>query len=223
MATESRTVVDAGNRRTAGSPLPVELPDRYPRDLVREVVASEDLRYSVRPIRPDDADRLVAFHSHLSPGTCYFRFFSYHPVLSDSEVERFTHVDYDNRVALVAVSDDLIIGVGRYDRHPGTDEAEVAFVIADEFQGHGIGSLLLDQLVDVARAHGITTFLADTLCENRQMLNVFLHSGFPVSQETQFGTVYLRFPIAPTPSSRQAIAMRDATRLVTRPGGAGSS
>ena len=223
MATDSRAVVDAGTRRTTGLPAPVELPDRYPRDLVREVVASEDLRYSVRPIRPDDADRLVAFHSHLSPGTCYRRFFSYHPVLSDSEVERFTHVDYDDRVALVAVSDDRIIGVGRYDRHPGTSEAEVAFVIADEFQGHGIGSLLLDQLVDVARTHGITAFLADTLCENLQMLDVVLHSGFLVSRETEYGTVYLRFPIAPTQLSRRAVTMRDATRLVTRPGDAGSS
>jgi GNAT superfamily N-acetyltransferase len=222
MATQTR-VVDAGNREITGSSVPVEVPDGYPRDLVREVVAPDDLRYSIRPIRPDDTDRLVAFHSHLSPETCYRRFFSFHPVLSDNEVERFTHVDYDDRVALVAVSDDRIIGVGRYDRHPGTGEAEVAFVIADEFQRHGIGSLLLDQLVEVARAHGITTFLADTLCENREMLNVFLHSGFPVSEEIEYGTVYLRFPIAPTASSRQAVAVRDATRLVTRPGDSDSS
>lgn len=222
MATDTR-IVDAGNREMTGVPAPVEIPDGYPLDRAREVVASDDLRYSIRPIRPDDADRLVAFHSHLSPETSYYRFFSYHPVLSDNEVERFTHVDYDDRVALVAVSDDRIIGVGRYDLHPGTGEAEVAFVIADEFQRHGIGSLLLDQLVEVARANGITTFLADTLCENREMLNVFLHSGFPVSEEIEYGTVYLRFPIAPTPSSRQAVAMRDATRRVTRPGDSGSS
>lgn len=222
MATDSRTVADAGHRQDVGAPAPAELPDGYPHDLVREVV-TDDVRYLIRPIRPDDADRLVAFHSHLSAGTCYLRFFSFHPVLSDSEVERFTHVDYDDRVALVAVSDDRIIGVGRFDRHPGTSEAEVAFVIADEFQRHGIGSLLLDQLVEVARAHGITTFLADTLCENREMLNVFLHSGFQVSQEIEFDTVYLRFPIAPTPSSRRALAARDATRRVTRLGDPGSS
>jgi GNAT superfamily N-acetyltransferase len=223
MATDTVTSGGADNRPDPGSPDSVELPDRYPRDLVRRVVTAEGLRYSIRPIRPEDADRLVAFHSHLSPNTCYFRFFSYHPVLSAKEVERFTHVDYADRVALVAVLDDRIIGVGRYDRHPDTDEAEVAFVVADEFQHHGIGSLLLDQLVEVARAHGIATFLADTLSENQNMLNVFIHSGFPVTQEVEYGTVYLRFPIAATPTSRQAVAMRDATRQVSRPDGSDSS
>lgn len=216
MAPDTISGVDANSAQIAGVPDGEETPDRYPGDLVREVVTNEGLRYWIRPIRPDDADRLVAFHTHLSPGTCYFRFFSYHPVLSDKEVEHFTHVDYDNRVALVAVADDRLIGVGRYDRHPGTDEAEVAFVIADEFQHHGIGSLLLDQLVEVARSHGIATFLADTLYENRNMLHVFTHSGFPVTQEIEYGTVYLRFPIASTLSSRQAVAARDATRKVTR-------
>jgi GNAT superfamily N-acetyltransferase len=190
-------------------------PDGYPRTLTRRVVTEDGLRYSLRPIRADDADRLVAYHSHLSSRTCYLRFFSYHPVLTASEVERFTQVDYVDRLALVAVTDNRIIGVGRYDRHPGTDEAEVAFVIADEYQHHGIGSLLLDELVTAARTRGIETFLADTLCENQTMLDVFLHSGFTVSRETEYGTVYLRFPISQTPSSRQARAERDATRHVS--------
>jgi RimJ/RimL family protein N-acetyltransferase len=198
---------------------PVDETGERPDPLIHDVVTAEGLRYSVRPIRPDDADRLVAFHSHLSPRTCYLRFFSYHPVLSKTEVERFTHVDYKDRLALVAITDDRIIGVGRYDRHPGTDEAEIAFVIADEYQHHGIGSLLLDQLVDAARAQGITTFLADTLSENQAMLDVFLHSGFPVARETEYETVNLRFPIAPTRSSRQALAARDVTRRVTQSDG----
>lgn len=222
MATEALNGVDADRGQIADSPDRVQLPDRYPSDLAREVVTSAGLHYSIRPIRPDDADGLVAFHSHLSPETCYRRFFSYHPVLSQTEVEHFTHVDYDNRVALVAVTDDELIGVGRYDRHQDADEAEVAFVVADEFQHHGIGSLLLDQLAEVARAHGIATFLADTLYENRDMLSVFTHSGYPVTQQIEYGTVYLRFPIAPSPSSRQAVALRDATRKVTQPDDSGS-
>ena len=219
MATATNAGVDASGREGAGSPGATGLPDGYPSDLVREVVTADGLRYSVRPIRPDDGERLVEFHSHLSPHTCYFRFFSYHPVLNEGEVERFTHVDYDDRVALVAVVDDRIIGVGRYDRRPGTDEAEVAFVVADALQHHGIGSLLLDQLVEIARAHGIATFAAETLCENRAMLDVFVHSGYPVTQEIEWGTVYLRFPIAPTPSSEEAVTRRDRRRQVTRPEG----
>lgn len=192
-------------------------PALSPRALTCDVVTDDGLRYSVRPIRPDDADRLVAFHSGLSSRTCYLRFFSFHPVLTASEVERFTHVDYVDRLALVAVIDDRIIGVGRYDRKPGTNEAEVAFVVADEYQHHGIGSLLLDELVAAARTRGIGMFLADTLCENRSMLEVFLHSGFTVSRETEYGTVYLRFPITQTPASQQAEAERDSSRSITRP------
>jgi GNAT superfamily N-acetyltransferase len=219
MATDTMAMVWANGQPLAGSSDRVGLPAEYPWDLMHQVEADDGLRYSIRPIQPDDADRLVAFHSHLSPRTRYLRFFSYHPVLSRSEVERFTHVDYKDRLALVAITVDRIIGVGRYDRHPGTDEAEIAFVVADEYQHHGIGSLLLDQLVEAARTQGITTFIADTLYENRAMLDVFLHSGFPVARETEYHTVYLRFPIAPTPSSRQALATRDATRQVTPPDG----
>jgi GNAT superfamily N-acetyltransferase len=139
---------------------------------------------------------MVAFHSHLSPHSCYLRFFTYHPTLSASEVERFTCVDYQDRLALVAEIDDQLIAVGRYDRHVGTTEAEVAFVVADAFQHHGIGSLLLDELAQAARDKGIITFLADTLRENHTMLDVFRHSGFPVTTKTEYDTVALRFPIA---------------------------
>jgi GNAT superfamily N-acetyltransferase len=189
---------------------------RYPAELVSDVVSGGDLRYAVRPIRPGDAARLVAFHARLSPQSSYFRYFTYHPTLSSKEVDHFTHVDYEDRLALVAELDDQIIGVGRYDRQPGSDEAEVAFVVADEFQGHGIASLLLDELARAARDRGIRTFLASTMLENRQMLDVFLHSGYPVSRSLEYGTVSLVLPLAETASSRRALASRDATRQVSR-------
>lgn len=154
-------------------------PSRYPNELERDVVSAGSVQYHVRPIRPNDDARLVAFHSHLSPHSAYLRFFTFHPVLSAAEVERFTCVDYENRLALVAEIDDQLVAVGRFDRHPGTNEAEVAFVVADDFQHHGIGSLLLDELADAARYRGIAKFLADTLEENHTRLGVFLHSGFP--------------------------------------------
>ena len=114
---------------------------------------------------------------HLSP----------HPV-RQRRVERFTCVDYLDRLALVAEVDGTLIAVARFDRHEGTTEAEVAFVVADEYQHHGIGSLLLDELVLAASERGITTFLADTLSENHTMLDVFLHAGFEVQTHTEYGT-----------------------------------
>src|SRR5262249_43946832 len=91
-------------------------------------------------------------------------------------------------------------------------EAEVAFVVADEYQHHGIGSLLLDELARAALQRGIDTFRADTLAENRAMLDVFHHAGFPVVSSIEYGTVRLRFPITPTESSARARDAREARR-----------
>jgi GNAT superfamily N-acetyltransferase len=184
----------------------------YPSELERDVVSDGDLHYHVRPIRPDDAPRLVAFHHHLLPRSVFLRFFSFHPELSPKEVEHFTCVDYVNRLALVAESEDRLIAVGRYDGAPGDTEAEVAFVVSDEFQHHGIGALLLDELARAARVRGITSFRAETLCENRTMLDVFHHSGFPVTSSVEYGTVTLRFPIEPTDAYRAALGDREASR-----------
>jgi GNAT superfamily N-acetyltransferase len=186
---------------------------RYPSELEHDVVSGGNLRYHVRPIRADDGPRLVAFHSHLLPRSVFLRFFTFHPELSSKEVEHFTGVDYVNRLALVAEIDDHLIAVGRYDSAPGATEAEVAFVVSDEFQHHGIGALLLDELVQAARARGITAFRAETLCENHAMLDVFRHAGFPVTSTVEYGTVTLRFPIEPTDAYEVALADRQTSRL----------
>ena len=203
--------LDSKSTRDSGLTSP---PD-YPSDLERKVVLSDSTRCNLRPIRPNDADLLVEFHKHLSPRSSYLRFFTFHPILSASEVERFTSVDYVDRLALVVEADGKLIAVGRLDRHVGTSEAEVAFVVADEYQYHGLGSLLLDELALAARARGITTFLADTLSENHAMLDVFRHSGFTMSTDTEYGTVTLRFGIGLTEAYRVALAARDQARQVT--------
>jgi GNAT superfamily N-acetyltransferase len=183
----------------------------YPSELEHEIV-SDNLHYHVRPIRPDDGPRLVAFHHHLLPHSVYLRFFSFHPELSSHEVEHFTRVDYVNRLALVAESEDRLIAVGRYDSAPADNEAEVAFVVSDEVQHHGIGAFLLDELAGAARDRGITSFRAETLCENRAMLDVFHHSGFPVTSSVEYGTVTLRFPIEATDDYRAALDDRETSR-----------
>jgi GNAT superfamily N-acetyltransferase len=185
-------------------------PDAYPVKLEFEAVSLEQFRFRVRPIRPDDMDALVRFHEHLSERSCYLRFFNLHPHLMPGEVERFTHVDYRDRLALVAEHDGRLVAVGRYDRKLGTDEAEVAFVVADECQCHGIGSLLLDELASAARTHGLTVFVAETLEDNVSMLRVFANSGFPITRHSACGTASLRFPIAPDRSYREALARRRA-------------
>jgi RimJ/RimL family protein N-acetyltransferase len=151
---------------------------------------------TLRPIRPDDAPRLIEFHHDLSARSVYRRFFFVHPVLSATEVERFTTVDGVDRLALIAEDGDRMVAVGRYDRSPGTDDAEVAFVVADGSQHHGIATLLLVALAQGAKSHGITTFVASVLPENGAMLAVFRHSGFAVTSTVADGVVSVRLGLA---------------------------
>jgi GNAT superfamily N-acetyltransferase len=171
--------------------------DHAPVELSCSVETRDGQVIRLRPIRADDGERLVEFHGHLSARSVYRRFFFVHPKLSPTEIERFTHVDYVDRLALVAVDGDRFIAVGRYERIPGTTDAEVAFVVADECQHHGMATVLLEHLAAAAFRRGITTFVAETLSENRDMIGIFMKSGFPVTTSTDGGTVSVRFPIAP--------------------------
>ena len=143
---------------------------------------------TIRPVSTLDADALRRFHEGLSRETTRMRFFVTHPHLTPTEVERFTHVDHHEREALVMTDGCDIVGVTRYDRVPGTDDAEVAFVIADDWQGYGAGTHLLERLVSCARSEGISRFVADTLCENHRMRKVFHRSGM-VAGSTMEGDV----------------------------------
>lgn len=131
----------------------------------------------LRDISSGDGPALVAFHLSLSPESVARRFFGAHPRLSTPEVERFTHVDGVDRVALVAERDGQLVAVTRYDRAPGSDAAEVAFVVADHVQGLGLGTLLLQHLLAAARSHGVRTLVADTMADNHRMLAIMRHAG----------------------------------------------
>ena len=143
-----------------------------------DVVLTDGTPVHVRGIRPDDADRLVAFHEQLSPESIVLRYFGPHPRLSPAEVTRLTTVDGVDRLAIVGLVDDRIVGVARYERQPGTDRAEVAFLVADDHQGKRLGTMLFEHLAAAARRNGIRYLLADTLAENSRMLGVFRDSGF---------------------------------------------
>lgn len=146
------------------------------------LILRDGSRIHMRPIRVDDSERLQAFHAGLSPETIVFRFFHFVPQLAQEAADRFTHVDYANRMALVATiergPEEQIVGVVRYERI-GASTAEVAFVVADAWQGHGIATALLRQLATYARAHGITTFTAVTMADNVKMIVVLRTCGFP--------------------------------------------
>lgn len=181
----------------------------YPRRWEADAVLTDGGTVTLRPIRPDDAASLAQFHSRLSRETVYNRFFAYRPTLSDADLERFTTVDHDDRVALVATLLGQIIGVVRYDRLPGTHDGEVAFVIEDAHQGRGLGPILLEHLAAAARERGLRRFVADVLPTNRAMLGVFRTAGFAIERELTEGYVELSFPITQTSTSLEVMRSRE--------------
>src|SRR4029077_10823489 len=135
----------------------------------------------IRAIRPGDRAELARGFAELSPEAVHFRFFRVKRRLTDQELEAFTEPDFTTRGALVATRQigdaERIIATARYAVTDGSPipphRAEVAFTVGDAFQGRGLGTLLLEHLVVIARASGVTEFEADVLGENNRMLGVF--------------------------------------------------
>jgi GNAT superfamily N-acetyltransferase len=150
----------------------------------------------IRAILPDDQERLHEHFKGLSEKSVYFRFMGIRRDLSAQDLKRLTELDFKNHVGLAATmtEDDRerFIGVGRYICGSDPTRAEVAFAILDEFQGRGIGTLLLEHLRLIADANGVGEFEADVMGENRQMLEVFAHSGFESQRSLESGVVHLR-------------------------------
>ncbi|MGC4963763.1 GNAT family N-acetyltransferase [Gordonia sp. DT101] len=184
----------------ADRPQPRE-PWDYPRHWIADVLASDGGVVHLRPIIPDDADRVVRFHAGLSERTRYMRYFGPTPTLPPREVARMTTVDYQKRVALVAVLGGDIIAIGLYEglEFDGKPEsAEVAFVVADDHQGRGLGPILLEHLAGAAAESGFVRFEAEVLSENPNMVAVFRDAGYQLSRNFDGSTVHVEFLIDPT-------------------------
>jgi RimJ/RimL family protein N-acetyltransferase len=148
----------------------------------------------VRPIVPEDEPLLHEAVASMSERTVYFRFFSPLKRMPDAMAHRLAVVDYHDRFAVVATSHrpngkERILGVARYDRAAGTDVAEVAVAVIDEFQRRGLGRALLTILAKVAREEGIKTFSLIVLPENQQMLGLLRKMGW-IHQAKLAGGVY---------------------------------
>lgn len=173
-----------------------------------DVVLRDGAVAHVRPIRPDDRRALAAFHRGQSERSRYLRFFAAIPELSDRDLDRFTQVDHDQRVALVAEIGGEIIAIARFDRIDPTT-AEVAFNVADEHQGRGLGSVMLEHLAAIGDELGLGRFTADVLPENRQMMNVFTEAGYEVAHRFEDGVITVSFDIEPNEHSREVRESRE--------------
>jgi acyl-CoA synthetase (NDP forming)/RimJ/RimL family protein N-acetyltransferase len=184
---------------------PAEPPPHWEAD----VVVADGGTVHLRPIRPSDADAILTFHAGLSQRTRYLRYFSAYPKIPERDLYRFTNVDHHDRVAFVAVLRGEIIAVGRYERTPGADEAEVAFVVADKHQGRGIGSVLLEHLAAAAREIGVRRFTAVVLAENVGMIRVFRDAGYEITRHMEYGEVTLEFEVDETATTEAVMRERE--------------
>jgi acyl-CoA synthetase (NDP forming)/GNAT superfamily N-acetyltransferase len=153
----------------------------------------------IRQACPDDLDAVQAMHEAMAPDNIYLRFFSYSRRSAEAEARRICREpdpEAPGSAALLALQDGELVGVASYAELIGTPgQAEVAFAVADHMHHKGIATLLLEHLVSLARSRQITTFTAETLTENRAMLEVFADAGLPVQRHYTDEVYELTFPL----------------------------
>ncbi|HET8823328.1 MAG TPA: GNAT family N-acetyltransferase [Thermoleophilaceae bacterium] len=173
-----------------------------------DVILRDGSTLRLRSPAAEDADTLLEFFSGLSEHSLYLRFHGF-PALGPKLVEPVLEPDWQDRGALVGSVGGRIVALANWVRLRDPLAAEVAFAVADEFQGRGIGTRLLERLAAQAAEAGIEEFVAEVLHENAAMLSVFRDAGFTVARAGEAGEVEIRFPIAPTSGYREQVAARD--------------
>jgi len=164
--------------------------------IVRDVILRDGSALRLRSPRPEDEAAIRAFFDGLSFESRYLRFHG--AGRSDLISRDYANADLDARVPLVAHLGDRVIAVAGYDRLNEPDAAEVAFAVAEDQQGRGLATSMLQQLADVAAGRGITRFDAEVMAENRPMLHVFGNAGFGVGRASTGGIVHLALDLTPT-------------------------
>lgn len=181
----------------------------YPNEFEFDVLLAQGRVIHIRPIRPEDAPLEAAFIERVGPQSMYQRFFRAKKGLSPEELRYFTTIDYDDRMALIALDGDRMVAVGRYDisvgkQHDGGRVAEVAFLVEDAYQGQGIGAHLLQHLTVYARLKGVTEFEAFVLADNFGMMRLFRSSGYRVQRSLEEDVYRVEFPTEYSPEARAA-------------------
>jgi acetyltransferase len=175
----------------------IPLPADYPAELERPIALRSGAHLRVRPIRPDDEPRLEELFNRLSRHTVYHRFFApYHRLRADW-YRRFANVDYRARLALVAEDEQaghlLVRAVARYEPDTARNVAEVAIVVEDAWHDRGLGTVLLDAVLEAGEARGIRSFTANVLADNRRMLHVLRRVGDIHQRSAEDGVVTVQF------------------------------
>jgi len=188
----------------------------YPQHLEERTVTRSGLHLLIRPIKPEDAPLFDALFSTLSPESIYFRFFSPLKRISPEMLARFTQIDYDRDMALVAIAESAqgeeMLGAARLIREPSLTKAEFSIMVADALHGMGIGASLLRKLISAARTLGIDTLVGYVLSDNTQMLRLGRQTGFSQKTNREMGALELTIDI---PSADITVCETDTVDVAT--------
>ncbi|MEA3502858.1 MAG: GNAT family N-acetyltransferase, partial [Actinomycetota bacterium] len=158
----------------------------YPSDLETHFQLPDGTDVTIRPIRPEDAEIEADFVRNLSDEAKYFRFMHAIDELTPEMLVRFTQIDYDREMALIAVihenGHEVEHGVVRYVTNPDRTSCEFALVISEELRGHGIGQRMLKRLMEIALSRGLDKMEGEVLTENHRMLDLVKSMGYHVQR-----------------------------------------
>jgi acyl-CoA hydrolase len=179
---------------------------RYPWEEARRQTLATGEEVLVRPVRLSDEQELQDLFYRLSNESTYKRFMAYRKAHPHEDMQNLVSSDYEHSMALVVCAsegaDEQIIAMCRYDVDPATNLADIAFVVRDEWQHKGLGTLLMSRMCEIARSHGLAGFTADVLVTNKPMITVFQKSGLNVRMELEDVGAYRLSATFDGPSTR---------------------
>ena len=183
IAADARIVID--HAATSGDRYSHMAIHPYPSHLVQEWEQPNGMVITIRPIRPEDAEMEQEFVKNLSDESKYYRFMDTLRELTQSMLVRFTQIDYDREMALVATLPEkdgktVQIAVARYVTNPDGETVEFALAVADAWQKHGIGRKLMSALIESARIKGYRAIVGDVLSQNTKMFRLMGSLGFTI-------------------------------------------
>lgn len=165
-----------------------------PKEMRTAMLMHDGTQLIIRPIHPTDEPNMRDLFHSLSQQSIYTRFMSRMKWVPRKQVQQFVYIDHRTEVSIVATipeaNGDTIVALGGYYLDTKTNRAEVAFVVADEYQNRRIGSFLFKHLCKIAKSHGIAGFTAEVLDENKAMQTLFNHSGLSVTSNLREGVYH---------------------------------
>ena len=165
---------------------------RYPREVEKRVRTRKGQELLLRPLRPTDEPKMTQLFYAVSENTLYKRFMRVAKRIAHEERQYYLDVDYQDNMAIVLETCDPrfepeIVAVAQYFREPDTNLADVGFIVRDTWQGQGLGTILLEEMIRLARQRGVKGFTADVLATNQTMMHLFQRSGLKLKTQTRAG------------------------------------